>query len=147
VVAGVELLGFGGGDRVVRKEWVGCGLNKCVGGRSGHCQAGWGDGGGHKTCPLWPQILPKFGAGFGRNGLGVDTGLGAALGAFFGPAMYVWTKRDRWGGFGASVEDALSNRLSSTRKVIILASSSELFKSRKNSAYRIMIYIRQHINL
>jgi hypothetical protein len=68
-----------------------------------------GDEGGRCLCPLWPQMLPNLGR-FGEKWAvrGEDTGLGAALGAVFGPAMLVWTKRDRWGGFGASVGDALT---------------------------------------
>jgi hypothetical protein len=39
-------------------------------------------------------------------------GLGAALGAVFGPPMFVWTKRDRWRGFGAIDGDSLRSTLS-----------------------------------
>jgi hypothetical protein len=42
---------------------------------------------------------------------GEDTGLGAALGAVFGPPMSVWTKRDRWRGFGAIDGDSLRSTL------------------------------------
>jgi hypothetical protein len=52
-----------------------------------------GDEGGRCSSPVWPQMLPKFGAGLERNGLsggsGSDRGLGVALGAVFGPVMYV----------------------------------------------------------
>jgi hypothetical protein len=54
-------------------------------------------------------MLPKFGANLGRNGLsGRGYGFGAALGAHFGPPMSLWTKKDKWGGFGASVGDTLT---------------------------------------
>jgi hypothetical protein len=56
--------------------------------------------------PKAPQIWGRFGEKWAVRGGGAE-GPDTGLGAVFGPAMFVWTKRDRCGGFGASVGDAL----------------------------------------
>jgi hypothetical protein len=93
-----------------RRERVGKG--KGIEGEWCDCQAGQ-EGRGRTVsvsslAPNPPQIWGQFGEKWVVRG--ADTGLGAALGAVFGPATSVWTKRDRWGGFGASFGDALTDR-------------------------------------
>jgi hypothetical protein len=72
-------------------------------------QEGWGRTVSVSSlAPNPPQIWGQFWEKWGVRG--ADRGLGAALGAVFSPAMSIWTKRDRWGEFGASVGDAQTDR-------------------------------------